>query len=439
MYPELPHRTPLLSHFIDKWAVDTPGKVAVIQAEEGKQWMYRQLAQHIDIFAQRLLQAEVAVGDRVVGTLSDTPEQVALMWACWKVGAVFVPTEVQYFHKNMGYLISHLEPKAFFLSHQAARILHHKGQNLTDPNTAWIIVPKGKFPAPQIQGLQTFRPKRYLSRLNFSKKSYLSTLPKRQKNIHAWSPVLILPPSIDNHRSAPLMLCMDTLFAQMTALNHYLNIDKHNKTLAFHPFESMISLIHQVISPLLMGGTTILTHATRPQEWRSLIGRYHVNTLWMEGKLPKPLIPSPSHFTSLQHVITAHPPYEQVKTAPMKEFHNLLHVNGLFLPETGGIFAIQSPRNPQLFIPQCRVSIRQPMSPSGKDGRECDASKTGILCIHPPMVFSGFLQKNGISTPRVSKDGLYYTDIQAALHQEEGQTYLKVLPSKTTSNQLFAA
>ncbi|MEO0640368.1 MAG: hypothetical protein AAFY70_11625, partial [Bacteroidota bacterium] len=161
--------------------------------------------------------------------------------------------------------------------------------------------------------------------------------------------------------------------------------------------------------------------------------------LWMEGKLPKPLIPSPSHFTSLQHVITAHPPYEQVKTAPMKEFHNLLHVNGLFLPETGGIFAIQSPRNPQLFIPQCRVSIRQPMSPSGKDGRECDASKTGILCIHPPMVFSGFLQKNGISTPRVSKDGLYYTDIQAALHQEEGQTYLKVLPSKTTSNQLFAA
>ncbi|MEL6135177.1 MAG: hypothetical protein AAFR59_17605, partial [Bacteroidota bacterium] len=358
---------------------------------------------------------------------------------CWKVGAVFVPVEVQYLHKNLAQLLSHIEPKAFFLSHQAARILHHKGHNLSDPHISWIMVPKGKFPAPPIPNLQTFRPKRYLSRLNFSKKSYLSTLPKRQKDIHAWSPILMLPPGPHTPGGAPLILCMDTVFAQVTALNHYLNIDKHNKTLAFHPFESMISLIHQVISPLLMGGTTILTHATRPQEWRSLIGRYHVNTLWTEGKLPKQLVPSPAHFTSLQHLITAHSPYEKSFQDAIQDFHNLLHVNALCLPEVGGIFAIQSPRHPHLFIPQCRVSIRRPMTPNGKDGRECETGKMGILCIHPPMVFSGFLQKNGVSTPQISQEGLYYTGIQAAIHQNEGQTFLKIIPSKETSKQLFAA
>ena len=48
-------KLPLLNHYIDKWAKDTPDATAVIQHEDNRKVTYKQLKSLADFFALRLV------------------------------------------------------------------------------------------------------------------------------------------------------------------------------------------------------------------------------------------------------------------------------------------------------------------------------------------------------------------------------------------------
>ena len=88
--------------------------------------------------------------------------------------------------------------------------------------------------------------------------------------------------------------------------------------------------------------------------------------------------------------------------------------------------ALQHPKYEDLYIPLGRISIREELHPTGKDGRELQAGEKGEICIHPPLVHGGFLTEKGIDSPRISRDGIFYTGLQGCVYEQDGQLFLKI-------------
>jgi 2-aminobenzoate-CoA ligase len=68
---------------------------AVIHAESGRSFTFRQLDELSDRLCTGLLELGVASGDRIAFRSANIPEVVIVALACWKAGAVVVPTPVQ--------------------------------------------------------------------------------------------------------------------------------------------------------------------------------------------------------------------------------------------------------------------------------------------------------------------------------------------------------
>lgn len=78
-----------LSHWIERHAAFTPDKTALVCAERA--WSYLELAQRIGQMAAALAGQGVAAGDRVAHLGYNSGEQILLLFACARLGALFVP------------------------------------------------------------------------------------------------------------------------------------------------------------------------------------------------------------------------------------------------------------------------------------------------------------------------------------------------------------
>ena len=87
--------------------------LAVVHAETGRSFTYRQLADESTRLATGLVGWGVRPGDRIAFRSSNVPELLVAMTAAWKAGAVVVPTPVQ----------ARPEELQFFLADTGARLL----------------------------------------------------------------------------------------------------------------------------------------------------------------------------------------------------------------------------------------------------------------------------------------------------------------------------
>lgn len=78
-----------LSHWIERHAAFTPDKTALVCGEQ--RWSYRDLAQYIAQMTTALAGQGVAAGDRVAHLGYNSGEQIVLLFACARLGALFVP------------------------------------------------------------------------------------------------------------------------------------------------------------------------------------------------------------------------------------------------------------------------------------------------------------------------------------------------------------
>lgn len=82
------------SNCVDRWAARTPEAVAVLwEGEDGtvRSWSYRELREQTDRLAHGLRSLGVHDGDRVGIFMPMSPEIVAAVMACAKLGAVYLP------------------------------------------------------------------------------------------------------------------------------------------------------------------------------------------------------------------------------------------------------------------------------------------------------------------------------------------------------------
>ncbi len=87
-------RVNLAHQCLDRWAESTPEAPAVVwegEAGDTRTWTYRELRRQTDRLARALRRLGIGIGDAVAIFMPMTPETVAAVMACSKIGAIWVP------------------------------------------------------------------------------------------------------------------------------------------------------------------------------------------------------------------------------------------------------------------------------------------------------------------------------------------------------------
>ncbi|SFJ51538.1 o-succinylbenzoate--CoA ligase [Thermoflavimicrobium dichotomicum] len=92
----------------------TPERIAVVEAETGKRWSYQELNQHAEQLAFVLQEEGVKKGDRVAILAPNHLSYAELLFACAKIGAIFVPLNWRLALKELKMVVEDCTPHLLF-------------------------------------------------------------------------------------------------------------------------------------------------------------------------------------------------------------------------------------------------------------------------------------------------------------------------------------
>ncbi|MDE2516390.1 MAG: AMP-binding protein [Rhodospirillales bacterium] len=130
-----------LAHLLLQTARRFPERDALIW--RAQRWSWAEQAARVRAGAGGLLAAGIAPGDRVLVHARNSNALIEVMWACWMVGAVFVPTNFRLTPAEVGYLAQSSRAKAHIFD--AAFPEHAAAARAADPTAVLhlAIDPRG--------------------------------------------------------------------------------------------------------------------------------------------------------------------------------------------------------------------------------------------------------------------------------------------------------
>ena len=426
------------------WGKESPGRLALIDPDSGRQLMYRQLVREIDEIAMRLLYLGIKPGDRVLSLLPLQIDQVILLYACAKIGAIYVPLELGQDRDTLARRFRTIAPKAvFFTTHHKGVSYPHIANDLSYLSSPEVFLiqyhTEKKHELDSILTWEQFCRSPKLIQLKLSR--YLnSSTAKALKEIHAWSPVILyfLPGS-----DKGILLCHENILSQTVNLHFHTHLHRDMKVLVNQSPGSVFCLLHGICSALTLGATAVLTENQDPLYTLGLMENYCISYLIQHPEQYKriwqELPPRIGQHPFLQYAL--YPTYGFGEFVPDEDFYQSMGIfsqnfgTGLFLPEAGGFISfcsdlmIELSQHPtqvpfEIQKEHLMLSIREPMRPGGKCGSPLSTGEIGQLCVHPPNVFLGYFQDPSETGKILSKEGILYSPFQGMVLRNKRQQLL---------------
>jgi fatty-acyl-CoA synthase len=422
-----PLRLPRLNDYIDHWAHASAEKQAMIQHEDGKTITYKQFRTLINFFALRLLDMGIGPGDRVATQLVLVPEHMALMYACFKIGAIMAPLDVRLQDAEVVRDVNKIAPKAFFfLGDTPVRDFRTAGQAVQAecPGVAWLVQftadPKPGEILPEAVGITQLMDKKRLVWLKLK-----DLLTRRLERVYAAvtprTPALIIYTTGTTGEPKPAMLCHENIIVQNEILARGMSPLPDPRILINLPPSHVGCVTECFMTTMFMGGTTVLLRIFDVQLTLEAIERHRVNAL---GQIP-------TQYRMLWH----HPDYDTydlsslavvvyggsaVDTAFLRKLSRMApdFGTGIGMTENAG-FATFTPRGIPIeemsgqvgraFPDLAEITIRRSMLPDGNAGPELPDGEIGEICYHPPIVFLGYYNMPEETARTISREGILYT------------------------------
>ncbi|WP_203362042.1 long-chain fatty acid--CoA ligase [Bacillus sp. REN10] len=110
--------------WIENRARLTPEKAAVIHAGSNQQWNYQQINRRAQILAHFLLEQNVEKGDRIALISPNHISYFDLMFACAKIGAIFVPINWRLSSRELNDILADCSPKLVGYHDRFTEMIH---------------------------------------------------------------------------------------------------------------------------------------------------------------------------------------------------------------------------------------------------------------------------------------------------------------------------
>ncbi len=418
---------PLLNSYIEKWSRETPQQIALIQAEDGSSVTYRQLQNMADEFAYMLLDMGIRKGDRVATMLLLTIEHVALMFGCFKIGAICATLDVRLKDNEVVRDLNKISPRAFFfLGKTPFRDFREVGR----------AVQKG---CPSVETLVQFTPitldsellpgavplTRMIDRQKLPSQKIKNWITRRLEAAYARvtpnTPAVIVFTTGTTGAPKPAMINHHNIIVQDEILSRGAGLKQEFRMMVNLPPSHVGCITESLMSGLYVGGTCVIQRIFDARLTLEAVQKYHVNTL---GMIP-----------TQYRIIWALPDYDQYDLSSLKsvvyggasgdsEFLQKLSKmaplfgTGLGMTESGG-FGTYTPPGISVeemvgqvgtpFEELAKLTVRAPMNADGTAGMELPDGEIGEICYHPPLVFMGYYNQPEATAQVISKEGILYS------------------------------
>ena len=434
-------RLPLVNSYIDKWSKAQPDSVAMVQHEDGREITYKKFGSLIDFFALKLLDMGIQNGDRVATQLVLLPEHMALMYACFKIGAIFAPLDVRLIENEVVRDINKIEAKAFFfLGETPVRDFRVVGERVSKgcPSVEHLVQftanPK---PGDIIAGAVSISDLMNKTRLVWLKLAdvFKRELKKRYQQVGKRTPALIIYTTGTTGEPKPAVLCHENIIVQNQILERGMVYDGDRKDFSILvnlPPSHVGCVTETFMTTMFIGGKAVLLRIFDTKATLEAIERHKIKVIGQIPTMFRMLWDFPEYekydLSSLEFVAYAG---SAVDTTFLKKLSTMAPKfgTGIGMTENAG-FATFTPADisheemagqvGQAFPDLAQVSIRKPMEKDGSVGEELPDEEIGEICYHPPIVFLGYYNQPEETKKAVSKEGILYTGDLGYFKQMDG-------------------
>ncbi|MDF1590403.1 MAG: class I adenylate-forming enzyme family protein [Desulfobacterales bacterium] len=423
-------RLPLVNSYIDKWAKEQPDSIAMVQHEDGREITYKKFSVLIDFFAFKLMDMDIQKGDRVATQLVLLPEHMALMYACFKIGAIIAPLDVRLSENEVVRDINKIEAKAFFfLGQTPVRDFRMIGKAVQKgcPSVKHLVQftadPK---PGEIIQGAVSISDLMNKIRLVWLKLTDIFTgkLKKTYQQANTRTPALIIYTTGTTGEPKPAVLCHENIIVQNQILERGIDYkgDKKDFSILVNLPPSHVGCVTETfMTTMFLGGKAVLLRIFDVKATLEAIERHKIKVIGQIPTMFRMLWNFPEYkkydLSSLDFVAYAG---SAVDTTFLKKLSTMAPKfgTGIGMTENAG-FATFTPAGISLeemagqvgraFPDLAAVSVRKPMEADGSAGEELADGEIGEICYHPPIVFLGYYNQPEETKRAVSNEGILYT------------------------------
>ncbi len=421
-------KLPLLNSYTEKWAAETPEKIALLQHEDDKTITYKKFNSLVDFFALRLLDMGIKKGDRIATMLVLIPEHVLLMYACFKVGAIIAPLDVRLKEMEVVRDLEKIKPKAFFFLGKTPIIdFREMGKAVRDncPSVEHLVqfTPNPE-PGDIIDGavsITDMMAKGKLIGLKL-KNIFSRSLEKAYSRIDTKTPALIIFTTGTTGEPKPAVMCHENIIVQNEVLARGVNLDGNNMIMLVNLPPSHVGCVtEQLMTTLYLGGTAVMLRIFDPKLTLEAIEKRKVNIF---GQIPTQFriewaLPEYANYdmSSLHYAIYGGSAVDSVFLNKLSEMADHFGT-GIGMTETAGFYSFTPKGIPveemagqvgMAFEELAPVTIRKPMKEDGTSGDELPDGEIGEICVAGPIVFQGYYSMQEATDRAISKDGWLYT------------------------------
>lgn len=434
-------RLATVNDYIEKWAKERPDHVAMIQHEDNRSFTYKKFYSLIDFFALKLLDMGIQKGDRVATQLVLVPEHLMLMYACFKIGAIFAPLDLRLTETEVVRDIDKIEPKAFFFLgntpvkdfrkvgtavQKGCSCVEHLVQFTPDPKAGDIIDK-----AMSITALMDKKRLLWLKVADF----FTGGLKKAYAQVETRTPALIIYTTGTTGEPKPAVLCHENIIVQNQILAKGFGSDVANDTftcLVNLPPSHVGCVTETFMTTMYLGGKAVLLRIFDAKTSLEAVERHKVTVM---GQIPTMFrmlwnLPEYNSFdlSSLEFVAYAGAAVD-VKFLERLATMAPKFGTGLGMTENAGFATFTPPgismeemagQVGQAFDDLARVTVRAPMREDGSAGEELPDNEAGEICYHPPVVFLGYFNQPEETRKAVSTEGILYTGDLGYFRQMDG-------------------
>ncbi|MGG5817898.1 acyl-CoA synthetase [Falsiroseomonas sp. HW251] len=363
-------------------------------------WTFAELDARVDRLAEALRGLGVGKGDRVLVHARNSNRMFESMWACFKAGAVWVPTNFRLARQEVAYLGA--SSRAVVMLRDVGFRAHAEAVRDASPHLREVIAWDDREP----------------NELDYENLLAASapTLPDREAEVAYDDPCWFFYTSGTTGRPKAAVLTHGQMSFVVT--NHLADLvpgtTERDASLVVAPLSHGAG-IHQ-LSQVARGAVTVLTATEKldPAECWALVEKHHVSNMFTVPTILTALVRHPAvdahDHSSLRHVIYAGAPmYEADQAEALAKLGPCL-VQYFGLGEvTGNITVLRPDMHVLENAGSCGVArTGMEVAILDADGTRLPPDEVGEICVKGPAVFAGYFE-NEEATRKAFAGGWFHT------------------------------